>query len=298
MATLAEIVALMEYDLDVDTTENRYPQTMAYEHVNAAIANLQRRYSTPYDEGSTTFLTVVGQRSYVLDSAIPATAKLLIDSPQRVWYISDQLGTTLTGTWTVDDGSTDVTSGAGAATSELEAGDTVYIPGDGEDNLYIVDSVTDDDNIVLTSAHDGGASAVAMTLFEGGSEECIVELTSFELAEFRDHQPVTDDDGEPEAYMLRSGKLIMGPGPEAIFLMRVDHRGRQRELSAGSNTNEWTLKAHRLVKAEANRLASLYLLEDEGADKWAAEVQRLGDELAIDLSQRGYAGRFLDPVEL
>jgi len=62
---------------------------------------------------------------------------------------------TLTGTWTIGVGNTQITSSDGAADTEVQAGDLIVIGG----RTIKVASVTDANTIVLTSAHLTGATA-------------------------------------------------------------------------------------------------------------------------------------------
>jgi len=144
-----------EIELELNNTDLAYADTLPPYPVNAptgAVASELDASVVVYD--GTTPIIYADENGILQDVSGGTYLETGADSP-------------LTGVVTFTNGSTAVSAptGTGAFTTELNTGDYIYLDADGDTFKVMVQTITDDDNLVLSTNYLGTGGAGASTLF-------------------------------------------------------------------------------------------------------------------------------------
>jgi hypothetical protein len=135
------------------------------------------------------------------------------------------------------------------------------------------------------------------TLDSSDGEQELDELT---IEQLHEKYPAGSDEGEPKVFAYFERALYLGPTPDDAYTVYVKYRGRQREMTNNSDTNNWTTYADFAVLYRAAEEASVFLLEDERVslfrERWQSEMQRISTRhFSIGASTRPFS---MEPGEI
>lgn len=97
--------------------------------------------------------------------------------------------------------------------------------------------------------------------------------------------------GDPEAYSLWAGKILLAKVPNRVITLFFDHWRYLADLSGDSDTNAFTLAADQYLLFKSLSLASMFGIEDERIPIWEGMAAKLEMNLDSEDGRRLQTGR-------
>ncbi|WP_316196288.1 MULTISPECIES: hypothetical protein [unclassified Bradyrhizobium] len=117
-------------------------------------------------------------------------------------------------------------------------------------------------------------------------------LDWYEPDEFEFLTALNVSNGRPTIYTYVDSQIIMWPQPLMAYVIRPHMHYRLAPLVNGGDSNAWTNEAENLIRAQAELILYMNVLEDaDGAARMQAQIPGLKAGLDYETSARSATGR-------